>query len=116
MDRIIGGGAESADAHALSRVPHVLAAVMEGKKNNRKGGCAKKEQARLLKAHVQRSAKRQSQEEPGRKLTQPRKHLLAQPCTGRVGSPCKEGTSENLGCCAESKMSLVAKSGSVMPP
>ena len=37
--------------------------------------------------HVQRSAKRRScllcysQAEPGRELTQPRKHLLAEPCT-----------------------------------
>ena len=111
MDRIIGGGAESADAHALSRVPHVLAGMMEGKKVTAKGDVRKRS-----KASESSCTEIGKKAEPGRKLTQPRKHLLAQPCTGRVRSPCKEGTSDNLGCCAESKMSLVAKSASVMPP
>ena len=47
----------------------------------------------LNQNNVQRSAKRRgcllsySQAEPERELTQPRKHLLAEPCTRKIATP-----------------------------
>ena len=54
-----------------------------------------------ISMNVKRSAKRRgsllsySQAEPRRELTQPRKHLFAEPCTGSPGYQFETGQSQN---------------------